>query len=207
MLKVAPFLLFSALVWAEGPSAIELPKPQTEGGKPLRQALKERKSVRDFRDAKLPLQVLSNLLWAADGINRPDGRRTAPSAHNRQSVDVYVATADGTYLYNAKSHALEPIAGEDLRAASGTQDYVAKAAVNLIYVADFAKMGDSPETDKLLFAGAEVGFISQNVYLYCAAEGLATVVRGSMDRQALAKRLKLRPAQRLLLAQSVGYPK
>ncbi len=207
MLRSTAFLLFSALVWAEGPSAIELPKPQTDGGKPLRQALKERKSVREFRDAKLPLQVLSNLLWAADGVNRPDGRRTAPSAHNRQSVDVYVVTAGGVYLYNAKSHGLEPVAGEDLRAGTGTQDYAGKAPVNLIYVADFAKMGDSPESDKLLFAGAEVGFISQNVYLYCASEGLATVVRAMVDRSALANTLKLRPGQRIVLAQSVGYPK
>jgi nitroreductase len=95
----------------------------------------------------------------------------------------------------------------DLRAATGTQPFVAEAAVNLVYVADYAKIGDTPDSDRILYSGAETGFIGQNVYLFCASEGLATVVRASIDRQALAKALNLRPEQRITLAQSVGYPK
>ncbi len=126
---------------------------------------------------------------------------------NRQEIDIYVATADGLYLYDAKGHVLNPILSEDIRAMTGRQDYVKDAAINLIYVADYAKMGTSTKEDKDLYSAADTGFISENVYLYCASEGLATVVRGSIDRQALAKAMKLRPDQKVILAQSVGYPK
>jgi SagB-type dehydrogenase family enzyme len=152
--------------------------------------------------------VLSNLLWAAFGINRSDtGKRTAPSAVNRQEIDIYVATADGLYLYEARSQALKLIVSDDIRALTGRQDFVKEAPVNLIYVADFSRMGTASKEDKELYSAADTGFISQNVYLYCASERLATVVRGSIDRQALAKAIKLRPDQKIILAQSVGYPK
>ncbi|MBP8304337.1 MAG: SagB/ThcOx family dehydrogenase [Phycisphaerae bacterium] len=190
-------------VLTEGLAQIVLPPAQTEGGKPLMQALKERKSTREFSPNKLPAQVLSNLLWAAWGVNREDGRRTAPSARNRQEIDVYVALAEGTYLYNAKDHRLEPVVKEDLRAATGTQPWVGEAPVNLVFVADQARMGGPDDT----MAYADTGFISQNVYLYCASEGLATVVRGMVPRDTLAKSMKLRPDQRIMLAQTVGYPK
>ncbi len=185
---------------------IQLPKPQTEGGKPLMQALKERKSSREFGTQKLSEQVLSNLLWAAFGINRADGRRTAPSAMNRQEIDIYVIMAEGSYRYDAKEHALKPVAAADLRAQAGTQAYVKNAPVNLVYVADTSKMGSGSEENRLLFSGADTGFISQNVYLYCASEELATVVRGSVDRAALGQSLGLRPEQKIILAQSVGHP-
>jgi nitroreductase len=186
-------------------AAIELPKPQMSGGKPLLQALAERKSAREFAPRALPPQVLSNLLWAADGVNRPDGRRTAPSAMNRQSVDVYVVMSEGAYLYDAKAHALRLAAAGDLRAATGTQGFAAVAALDLVYVADGAKMGGSSELDRALYGGAETGFIGQNVYLFCASEGLASVVRASVNRDALARALHLRAEQRITLAQSVGY--
>lgn len=186
---------------------VPLPPPQTDGGKPLMQVLKERRSAREFSAEKLPPQVLSNLLWAAWGVNRADGRRTAPSASNRQEIDVYVAAADGLFLYDAKAHRLDPVLPDDIRAATGTQAYPGEAALNLIYVADYARMGQSSTEDKGLYAGADTGFISQNVYLYCASQGLATVVRASIDRAALAKTMKLRPEQRIVLAQTVGYPK
>jgi len=187
--------------------AVKLPKPQLDGGKTLMQALSERKSARAFSGKLLPGQVLSNLLWAAFGINRPDGRRTAPSASNRQEIDVYVVTPEGAYLYDAKEHTLAPVAAGDFRAQAGTQDYVKEAPLNLVFVADGARMGKGTDEQIAMIAGADSGFVSQNAYLYCASEGLATVVRASVDRPALAKVLKLRAEQKIILAQTVGYPK
>ncbi|MGO9242770.1 MAG: SagB/ThcOx family dehydrogenase [Bryobacteraceae bacterium] len=173
---------------------------------PLLQALSERKSQREFDARELPRQVLSNLLWAAYGVNRPDGHRTAPSAMNRQTVEIYVVLRAGAYMYDAAHQQLLPVASGDLRALAGTQDFAATAPLNLVYVADYSKFGSAPESDKLLYSGAETGFIGQNVYLFCASEGLATVVRASVNREALALALKLRPEQRIVLAQTVGYP-
>ncbi len=198
---------FSAFAQTEGLKPIQLPQPQMEGGMPLMTALKERKSSREFGRQKLPDQVLSNLLWASFGISRPDGKRTAPSAMNRQEIDVYVVLTDGAYLYDAKDHILKPVAAGDFRAQAGTQAYVKDAPANLVFVADFAKMGGGNEQDKLLYAGADTGFISQNAYLYCASQGLATVVRASVDKPLLGKTLGLRPEQRIILAQTIGYPK
>ncbi len=183
---------------------VQLPKPQTDGGKALMQALKERKSTRAFKPEKLPEQVLSNLLWAAWGTNRPDGKRTAPSAMNKQEIDVYVVLAEGAYVYDAKAHALNPVASGDLRAQTGGQPFVKEAPLNLVYVADTAKMSGGSE--QAVWYGAAAGFISQNAYLYCASEGLATVVRGMVDRNVLAPALSLRPEQTIVLAQTVGYP-
>jgi SagB-type dehydrogenase family enzyme len=192
---------------AQEPKEIMLPKPQTDGGMPLMQALKARQSSREFSAEKLPLQVLSNLLWAADGVNRPDGKRTAPSAVNWQNIDIYVALADGLYLYSPAEHTLKGILPDDVRAATGRQDFVKDVPVNLIYVADFSKINRGTDEDKNFYSAAHTGFISQNVYLYCASEGLATVVRGLIDKEAMAKLMKLRPDQKVMLAQSVGYPK
>lgn len=183
---------------------IQLPKPQLDGGKPLMQVLKDRKSTRAYKPERLPEQVLSDLLWAAWGINRPDGKRTAPSAMNRQEIDVYVVLPEGAYVYDAKAHALNPVASGDLRAQTGGQPFVKDAPLNLVYVADTAKMSGGSE--QAVWYGAAAGFISQNAYLYCASEGLATVVRGMVDRTALAAALSLRPEQRIVLSQTVGYP-
>ncbi len=207
-LALIVFLIFPALTFGQELVSLRLPGPQTEIGKPLMQALKARKTSRDFNTEKLPMQVLSNLLWAAFGINRPDsGKRTAPSARNWQEIDIYVASADGLYLYDAIAHGLRQISNVDIRRETGRQAFVQDAPVNLVYVADFAKMGEAKNEDKVLYSAADTGFISQNVYLFCASEGLATVVRGSVDRQALAKILKLRSDQHVILAQSVGYSK
>jgi SagB-type dehydrogenase family enzyme len=200
-------LLTGVAALAQTADSIALPPPETSGGKPLIGVLKERRSERAFRAEKLSPQVLSNLLWAAFGINRPDGRRTAPSASNRQEIAIYAALPDGVYLYDAKAHRLEKIISGDLRAATGTQPYVAEASLNLVYVADYAKMPNLSDADKILYSAADTGFIGQNVYLYCASEGLATVIRASIDRAALGKALKLGPDQKITLAQSVGYPK
>lgn len=186
---------------------IKLPEPKTEGGMPLMQALKERKSGREFSNETLPLPILSNLLWAAWGINRPDGHHTAPSASNRQEIDVYVATAEGLYLYEAKEHRLRRLLTDDIRAITGTQPFVKDAAVNLIYVADLTKGNRKDPAAIEFYTGTNAAFLAQNVYLFCASERLATVVRASIDREALAKTMKLRPDQKIALAQSVGYPK
>lgn len=201
----AVLVLTPTLSFAQELKPVVLPPPQTEIGGPLMQVLKRRHSTRAFRPDRLPAQVMSNLLWAAFGINRPDsGKRTAPSAMNWQETDIYVATADGLYLYDAKANELRPILAEDLRAQTGTQDYVEDAPVNLVYVANLAKTGKA-SADRDLFVAADTGFIAQNVYLFCASEGLAVVVRGSINREELAKAMKLRPEQRIILAQTVGY--
>ncbi|MGD0227986.1 MAG: SagB/ThcOx family dehydrogenase [Terriglobia bacterium] len=205
---VFALLLCPALTMGQELKPLVLPPPQTDGGKPLMQALKDRHSTREFGSEKLSPQVLANLLWAAFGINRPgEGKRTAPSAMNWQEIDVYVATAEGLYAYDAKGNKLDPILAEDVRGATGVQPFVKDAPVDLVYVADFAKTGKGSAEDRNFYTGADAGFIAQNVYLFCAWEGLAVVVRGSVDRPELAKLMKLRPDQKILLAQTVGYPK
>jgi SagB-type dehydrogenase family enzyme len=186
---------------------IHLPQPDTSGGMPLMQALKHRKTSRSFSDRPLPQQVISNLLWAAFGVNRPDGHRTAPSARNWQEIDVYMTTADGLFRYDAGEHALLLLSSEDLRARAGVQDFVATAPVNLVYVADLKKINAIGGDDQAMYTGADCGFIAQNVYLYCASEGLAAVVRAMIDRPALAKAMKLLPDQKIILSQTIGYPK
>jgi nitroreductase len=204
----AALLLLPAWVAAREPAPIHLPAPQTEGGKPLMQALKLRATSREFAPDPLPFPTLSNLLWAAWGINRPtDGKRTAPSARNWQETDVYVVMATGAYLYDPGANILKPIAAGDLRALGGTQSFVKVAPATLVFVADTTRMkGAQPEAQQP-YAWADTAFISQNVYLFCASEGLATGVRAMVDRPSLAKALKLAPSQIITLAQSVGFPK
>jgi SagB-type dehydrogenase family enzyme len=200
--------LFSPLVLAQDSRSIQLKAPQVDGGRPLMQALRDRSSSREFAPDKLPVEVLSNLFWAAFGINRPENEhRTAPSAQNMQEIDLYAATADGLFKYEPRTHQLVFILKEDLRAATGQQPYVAQAPLNVIYVADYSRMSKASSDERDFYAAADTGFISQNVYLYCASEGLATVVRASIDRPALSKAMKLRSDQKVTLAQSVGYLK
>jgi len=195
-------------VLAQEPKSVQLPSPQMDIGKPLMQALKLRQSSRNFDTKLLPMQELSNLLWAAYGINRPEsGKRTAPSAMNWQEIDVYVALPEAMYRYEAKSHSLVTVVAKDMREATGKQPFVKEAALDLVYIADGAKMRNANEEDQKLYSAADAGFIAQNVYLYCASQGLAVVVRGMVDRPALAKALNLRPEQKIILSQTVGYPK
>lgn len=200
-------LFCSTAVFGEELKPVMLPPPQGEGGMPLMQALKERKSMRQFKRAELPLQTLSDLLWAAYGINRPDlGGRTAPSTKNIQAIDIYITKSDGLYLYDAKANVLRPVLKDDLRAMTGNQSFVKDAPVNLVFVADLSKLsGIRPDDIDFCIAG-DTGFISENVYLYCASAGLATVVRGWLDRPRLAKAMKLRQDQRVVFAQTVGFP-
>ena len=188
--------------------SIKLPAPNLTGGKTLMQALQARKSAREFSARKLSPEVLSSLLWAGWGINRPDiGRRTAPSAVNWQEIDVYVAMEEGLYLYNAKENTLKLFVMKDLRALTGKQPFVKDAPVNLIYVADYSRMGGCYPEERSFYSAADAAFISENVYLFCASEGLATVVRALLDRDDLAKAMQLRNNQKVVFAQSVGYPK
>ena len=184
-----------------------LPSPSTEGDDSLMTALKNRKSIRAFKDTPIPDQTLSNLLWAAFGINRPEtGYRTAPSPKNSQEIDIYLAKPDGLYLYDPFFHQLVQISGEDIRGLCGIQTFVSTAPANLIYVADFSRLGNRGEDKKMFYAAADTGFISQNVYLFCAAFGLGTVVRDWIDRKALSRKMKLKDNQRIILAQTVGFP-
>ena len=212
-LSIAIALCFVSSAIAAELSPIKLLPPDLEGGKSLMQSLQERQTSRSFSTKKLPLEMLSNLMWAACGINRPDsGKRTAPSARNWQEIDVYVAMEEGLYLYKAKDHVLEPVLKKDLRKDTTaflqpSRSSVANAPLQLIYVADYAKMSfDTNDEDKKVYSSADTGFISQNVYLYCVSVGLATGVRGMVDRNALAKEMKLRDQQKIVLVQAVGYP-
>jgi SagB-type dehydrogenase family enzyme len=186
---------------------LPLPPPITEGGMPLMQALKERHSTREFSNKALPMQLLSDLLWAANGVNRPEsGKRTAPTARDMREIQVYVTLANGTYLFDPVAHSLKRVSERDLRGLAGTQDFVAQAPLNLVYVSDTSLM-DSDDENKHFYSATDTGFIAQNVYLFCASTGLATVVRGSIDRKVLAVALKLSPHQQIILAQTVGYPR
>ncbi len=212
-LCVAVLFYFVSFSIAAELSPIKLLPPDLKSGKSLMQSLQERKTSRSFSTKKLPLEVISNLLWAACGVNRPDsGKRTSPTAMNWQEIDVYVAMEEGLYLYNAKAHVLEPVLKNDLR--KNTTDFlqpsrssVAGAPLQLIYVADYSKMSFvANDEEKKLYSAADTGFIAQNVYLYCASVGLATVIRGMVSRDTLSKDMKLRDKQKIILVQAVGYP-
>lgn len=202
------FSISASILKAQETQTIQLPSPQKEIGKPLMQTLNMRQSTRSFKETSLPKQELSNLLWAAFGVNRNEsGKRTAPSARNWQEIDIYLTTANGVFIYDAKTHSLKQISSEDLRVFAGKQDYVKDAPLNLIYVADLTKTGDASQEDKLLYSGADTGFIAENVYLYCASQDLGVVVRGMIDREILSQKLNLKPGQKIMLAQTIGYKK
>ncbi len=196
----------SSGVPAQAPKDIALPAPVMTGGRPLMDVLAERQTGREYAERELSAQDLSNLLWAAWGVNREDGRRTAPSARNWQEIDLYVAMKDGVYIYDAAENLLRGVIKGDLRETTGMQPFVATAPVNLVYVAVVERMGNLPEEAVDQYSWADAAFISQNVYLYCASEGLATVVRGAIDRNAIAEAFGLPEGMRVVMAQSVGYP-
>lgn len=193
---------------AHGTELIPLPPAQTTGGMPLMQALRARHSSRDFSPRPLPAQVLSDLLWAAQGVTRPQsGKRTAPSARDWREIDIYVTRADGVFIYEPNTHALRKVLDIDVRKLTGRQDFPAEAPLNLVYVADARRMPDADSPQREFYAAADTGFIAQNVYLFCASSELAVVVRGALDKEALAVALGLGPQQWITLAQTVGYPK
>lgn len=191
----------------ESATSIPLPPPTKHGGLPLMDALARRRSSRDFASTPLPLQLLSDLLWSAYGMNRADGGRTAPSALNAQEIDVFVALSAGAYLYDAASHQLNLVAASDLRKVTGYQDFVDEAPLDLVYVANHARMGMVPVAQRESYASTAAGAITQNVYLFAASNDLATVIRAWIDRAAIADALGLAHDQQVLLSQTVGYAK
>jgi SagB-type dehydrogenase family enzyme len=213
MKKTLLVLLLAALIAGSAEVSraqefIPLPAPRTEGGMPLMQALKNRQTSREYGDQKLSQQQMSDLLWAACGVNRPETKkRTAPSAMNYQEIDIYVSTSDGLYLYDAFRNGLIRLSHEDIREKTGIQEFVKTAPVNLVFVADYSKMARSDDKTKEIYAMADAAYISENVYLFCASEGLATGVRAWVDKENLAKVMNLKPEQHVVLAQSVGFPK
>jgi nitroreductase len=210
LLLVGSLILNSTLFMAKSQDIL-LPAPDKTGGKPLMQALNERESVRMFTKENLTLNQLSDLLWAGWGFNRPvDKKRTAPSSRNVQEIDVYVALQSGLYLYDAELNKLKQIHNRDIRSLCGTQDFVADAPLNLVYVADMGKMGknegDVINESDLLSSYANTGFIAQNVYLYCASANLGCVIRAMINRDKLAPEMGLRSNQKIILSQTVGVP-
>jgi len=185
---------------------VELPSPHKTGGMPLMEALAKRTTVRAFDTTNISMQQLSDLLWASFGVNRPNGKRTAPSANNKQEIDIYVLLKKGSYVYDAQNHQLNLVTPEDLRSQAAYQRF-ADAPVQLIFIADLAKRGNGTEEEKSMTANIDCGYISQNTYLYCTSEGLVTGARGTVKRDALISKLNLRSDQKILLAHSVGYPK
>jgi SagB-type dehydrogenase family enzyme len=170
------------------------------------EAFKNRKSANAFQSQPLPKEKLTDLLWAAWGINRPDsGKRTAPSAGNTQEIDIYVLLADGAYVYDAKGNQLTPVSDQDLRAKTGAMKF-RDAPVHLVFVADYAKYRMGSQSERELWSVAHTGFIGQNVYLYCASERLGAHFYAGLDKAALKDSLKLRADQAVVFGQAVGYP-
>ncbi len=190
-------------------SPIELPTPRPDFGVSLAKALWARRSTREFdASRKLPPSVLSELLWCAYGVNRPaTADRTAPSWRHARETEIFAAMAEGVWRYDPVAHRLLPHLARDIRAETGVQDFVGTAPLDLVYVSDAEHLGDLTPGERYRVASADTGFIGQNVYLYCAAEGLATVFRGSLDTKRLARTLGLGPTQFVTFSQTVGYPK
>jgi SagB-type dehydrogenase family enzyme len=212
IMRQATFLLSvflcAGILNAQELKVIKLEAPDKAGGAPLMQVLNSRKSDRAFAPDKLKDKDLSSLLWAANGINRTDGKRTAPSAMNAQDVDVYVIMPEGAYLYDAKAHALNPVAAGDYRAAvAGGQDFVKTAPLSLVLVSDLTRLSKTPDENTRLMGAVDAGIVSQNISIACAGLGLATVPRASMDKAALKTALKLTDAHLILMNSPVGYPK
>ncbi len=208
--KFASFVLSAAFLAASmnlcaAEKTIKLPPPDKAGGKPLMQCLTERKSERKFDSKPLPPQILSDLLYAADGISRPDGRKTVPTARNLQSQEVYAAMADGLYLYHPKTHSLDLVKAGDIREKCGMQAIHKTAPIVLIYVGDVSKIGKNA-AEKVFYAANHAGYASQNVYLYCTSAGLATVVCGLVNKPELEKAMELPGTKRVQLTQPVAYP-
>lgn len=206
LILITVFMALQTLA-SDPANEIQLPEPADKGGMPLFEALSKRQSTRSFADKVPDMQTLSNLLWAANGFNRRDAqKRTAPTSRNKQEMEVYIALKEGLYFYDAWDNKLELKVAEDVRAATGLQDFVADAPVNLIYVANMEKVED-PESDRQYRAShINTGFIAQNVYLFCASEGLVTVARAWLDHEVLAEAMQLSPLHKIILCQTVGYP-
>ena len=200
------YVVLSAAVFAAD-KVIKLPQPNLNRAGSVMKALSERHSTREFAQKALSLADLSDLLWAANGINRKDsGKRTAPSALNKQDVDVYVVLPEGSYLYDAKSHTLNLVAEGDYRdAVAGGQAFVKSAPVSLVLISDLSRFGDAKNERTRLMGAVDAGIVSQNISIFCSAAKLATVPRASMDSEQLKKVLKLKDTQIPMMNHPVGY--
>jgi nitroreductase len=191
-----------------GTDTVHLPTPRLQGGLTLEAALKKRHSTREFLPDPLGIEQVSALLWAGFGVNRPGRGRTAPSVSDAQEITVYAVLPEGTWRYDAREHRLLRVRTGDLRALTGTQEFAASAPLNLVYVIDYDRLDHDDgmnDEEHGFIAGAVVGCIVENIYLYCVGAGLATVVRGQIDRRRLADALGLRSHHRVAMAQSVGF--
>jgi len=202
-------VMTSLSVIAQDIADIKLPDPIKTGGKPLMEALQERQSVREFSEKELTWQQISDLLWAANGINRSEsGKRTAPTAMNDQEIDIYISLKSGIYLYDAVNNILKVIKAGDYRSDMGKQKFVGTAPLVLVYVADYARMSIIlTKKHKDFYSATDVGFVSQNVYLYAASENMATVVLGWINKSSISKIMGLKKSQHVLLTQPVGFKK
>jgi nitroreductase len=197
------------LSYAQGkePVMLQLTPPDTARGLPVMKAFKVRASASDFDTVMLSDQDLSDLIWAANGINRPEsGKRTAPSATNAQDVDIYVCLKQGTYLYDEKKHALDLVAEGDHRTlVAGRQGFVAEAPVILLLVSDISRFKHGDDSLKLVWAAMDAGIVSQNIAVFCAGTGLRTRPRAIMELEKLRTALKLTATQYLMLNNPVSY--
>ena len=192
---------------AHGQEAKPLPKAGATGGMPLMEALTKRRSQRSFADKPLTPELVSRLLWAAYGLNRPkEGGHTAPSWRGSKEAEVYMATAQGVTRYDPASHGLVDVLKGDIRALTGRSAFAGTAPAVLIYVADLSRMAKASLDDQKLYAHVNAALIAQNVYLFAASEDLATVMLGNVDKEALAKALKLRSDQIVTFTQPIGFP-
>ena len=210
-MKHLTFIIMALIISTTGCAQnkeIQLPDPVTTGGTPLMEVLKNRKSSREFSEQKIDNQTLSNLLWAAAGYSRLDEKkRTSPTARNKQEIEIYCAMENGLYLWDPERNVLTLITKEDIRATTGKQDFVASAPLNLIFVCNNNKLDSAPNEAQRKYPYIDTGYISENVYLYCASAGLATVVRGLFDEEELSKAMQLPDNQWIVITQTVGYPK
>lgn len=204
------FFIFAltTLAPAQNSGDIQLPNPDQSGGKPLLQCLKDRHSSREFLKDELSLQELSNLLWAANGINRPEsGKLTAPTAMNKQNMEVYVVLPSAIYFYEAKTYQLKLIASGNFMKLTGKQGFVDNAALNVVIVSDLEKLGNSDSEEKTLYSGIHAGAIVQNIYLFCASTELNTVTRRWFEADELKKAMNLPDTKTIILCQTVGKMK
>lgn len=201
-------LMYLLSVSAQELKPVSLPKPDMKRAGTLMDALSKRASVREFKDSALSLQDLSDLLWSANGINRPEKKgRTAPSAINAQDIDIYVIKEEGVFVYDYVKHALKVVQKGDFRKKIGRQPFVETAPVNLILVSDLSRFNRGEEHQKMMWGAFDAGIVSENVSLFCASAGLATVVRAMIDIDEMQSALKLGSTQKIMLNHPVGYPK
>ena len=197
----------SLAVYAQGGNIALLP-PTKQGGKPLMQTLNERQTIRDYTNEALTVQQMSDILWSAVGVNRPqnENRRTSPTARNAQEIEVYVFIESGVYFYDAIKHELVLIKAGDHRKDAVKQEFAQKAPFVLVFVANYDKFAGMDDESKTIYGATDAGFASQNVYLYCASEGLGTVVLGMIDREKIAETIALKNGK-AILGQVVGKVK